>query len=104
MQICSLPAYTLDELYDRIGHPRRVVSNRWLPSRSFEYLVEPADLSRLSAQKTILLVDFGEAVFINSPPPLGLGTPARSATPEGSSSNYASPASDIWAIGCLLYE
>jgi serine/threonine protein kinase len=50
------------------------------------------------------LVDFGEAFFINCPPPLGLGTPTRFAAPEGVFSKCASPASDVWAIGCLLYE
>jgi serine/threonine protein kinase len=50
------------------------------------------------------LVDFGEGFFINRPPPLGLGIPTRFATPEGVFSKCASPASDVWAIGCLLYE
>jgi serine/threonine protein kinase len=104
MQLCTLPAYSLDELYDHIGHPQRVLNSRWGPSHLFEYLVEPADLSCLATNKTILLVDFGQAFFIDRQPTLGLGIPTQYAAPEGVFSNRASPASDVWAIGCLLYE
>ncbi|KAF2813400.1 kinase-like protein, partial [Mytilinidion resinicola] len=51
----------------------------------------------------IRIADFGEAFYTNSPP-AGLGTPASYFAPEMLFGYQPSPASDVWALGCLIFE
>ena len=106
MQLDTLPTYSLDDLYSHIGEPDKIVGTYWAPqtSRGFDYLVEAADLSQLPTKKAILIADFGEAFLIQDPPLHGLGTPLAFAPPEGFLLRHASPASDIWALGCLAFH
>lgn len=106
-QIDPLPSCSIDDLHKQIGSPWK--SSRTLQSgESLQYhldLVMPANLSKLpspSCQK-ILLIDFGEVFFITQPPTKGLGTPLLYVAPEVLFSKVASPVSDVWALGCLLF-
>lgn len=60
----------------------------------------PADF----VTKQIHVIDFGESFDISSPPLNGVGTPLSLMAPELYFDKDASFASDVWALGCLLYE
>jgi serine/threonine protein kinase len=57
----------------------------------------------LPTTNTILIIDFGEAFFIDNPPARGLHTPYPFRAPECAFLQEKSPSSDMWAVGCLLY-
>ncbi|KAH9207711.1 kinase-like domain-containing protein, partial [Leptodontidium sp. 2 PMI_412] len=103
-QTSGLQIDSLDELYKRLGESSRVLADHWGPGCRFKYLVYPADLSGLPSSNKLLLTDFGQAFSIGHPPAWGLGTPTKFATPEGIYLDAASPGSDVWAIGVLLFE
>ncbi|KAK5991359.1 SRSF protein kinase 3 [Cladobotryum mycophilum] len=75
------------------------------------YLVNPVDLSDCLPDEylteEICLVDFGEAFPMDSVP-RALGIPVGYVPPEilieGDDTPVIAPASDIWALGCTLYE
>jgi len=101
----------MEELYERLGHPvtDKIVA---LPEANTslsapDYLVEPLDLSRIHSSYfsgDALLVDFGHSFMSDSPPPEGVGTPLAYCSPEALFDNRASVWSDIWALGCTVFE
>lgn len=52
----------------------------------------------------VRIIDFGEAFFIKAPPAGFLGTPAAYFAPEMLFGMSASAASDVWALGCVIFE
>jgi serine/threonine protein kinase len=52
----------------------------------------------------VRITDFGESFFINNPPIGLLRTPVPYFAPEMFFGRTASAASDIWALGCLIFE
>ena len=72
-----------------------------------DYVVEAALLTEIDAKyiaEDIMLIDFGEAFWVPSPSPMGLGTPASYRSPELITDSKASKASDIWALACTIFE
>ena len=92
-------------LHAQLGSPRKVNIDRG-PGQP-EYLVDSAylfkaDLGLLT--KNIVIVDHSESFFIKSPPLQELQPTIYYAAPEvlfGSSPDFCS---DVWAIGCLIYD
>lgn len=71
------------------------------------YIVKTLDF--LSANVNIIghdinLVDFDQCFPTASPPKKMLGTPADFLAPEVAVGLAASPASDVWALGCCLFR
>ena len=52
----------------------------------------------------MVLIDLGEAFLSPSPPPEGVGTPNKYASPELLLKKQASKWSDIWALSCTMFE
>jgi serine/threonine protein kinase len=52
----------------------------------------------------VRITDFGEAFFTKNPPDELLGTPVAYFAPEMLFGRPASTASDVWALGCLIFE
>lgn len=52
----------------------------------------------------ILVIDFGQSFLITNPPPDGVETPMGYCAPELIFDNKASIWSDIWALGCTIFE
>ncbi|KAK9333051.1 kinase-like domain-containing protein [Lipomyces starkeyi] len=73
-----------------------------------EYLVEPANLSKLESKwftEKVLLVDFGQSFMLHSPPPQNeVGYTMSYCAPELYFERRASVWSDIWALGCTIFE
>jgi serine/threonine protein kinase len=71
-----------------------------------KYLVRPADFSNLSSQyitHKVCIIDFGES-FEASNPPAHLRTPQLYRSPELLLDRVAGIGSDLWALGCTLFE
>lgn len=69
------------------------------------YIVNAVDF--LSCQQDILLdeiclIDFDQAFLVEAPPTKMLGIPAEFLAPEVAAGGKASPASDVWALGCSI--
>jgi serine/threonine-protein kinase SRPK3 len=83
-------------------------SGKELPTSSPHYLTIPANLSNLIDNyltDQICVIDFGES-FPMSSPPEDLGIPENYLPPEVllEQENAISPACDLWALGCTLFE
>lgn len=111
LQLAGMDSWSTEELYERLGHP---VTDRVLPlpraNTSFsapDYLVEPLDVCRIHPSyfnRNVLLVDFGESMVSDLPPLDGVGTPPSYCSPEALFDDKASVCSDIWALGCTIFE
>lgn len=55
-------------------------------------------------EKFVYLVDLGETFHLDAPPEQGLGTPAAYCAPECHFDHVASTQTDIWALGCTIFE
>lgn len=74
----------------------------WTP----RYLVRLLDFIRASRKlfvEEMHLIDFDQCFLAASPPEKMLGTPAQFFAPEVAVGGKASPASDIWSLGCTLF-
>lgn len=75
------------------------------------FMVRPSASDKMKNEPTGVLVDAGiDRLFARSPAPMGnsglipvFGTP-KSIAPEVARGSVATPASDLYAVGCLLYE
>lgn len=71
------------------------------------YIVKALDF--LSSTSNIIgsdvaLIDFDQCFSMSSPPEKMLGTPAEFLAPEVAVGLPASPASDVWALGCCIFR
>ncbi|KAG8164502.1 hypothetical protein KVR01_006420 [Diaporthe batatas] len=111
-RLASFDRLSEDELLLLIGTPEKTYvcteSGKELPTSSPRYLTIPANLSKLLDRyltDQICVIDFGESFPISSPPE-HLGTPENYLPPEVllEQENAISPACDLWALGCTLFE
>lgn len=109
--ISGLDSLTETEILQVFGTPRRnkVLDEEGQPRSeptAPEYLVYPirwADIDPQHIANQACLIDFGES-FKVSHPPEELGTPGPYRSPELILDNSAGIASDLWALGCTLFE
>lgn len=69
--------------------------------------MEPAEMSNIHPQwlkDEIRVIDFGQSFFSKNPPADGIGTPFSHRAPEAIFDLKASIWSDIWALGCTIFE
>jgi serine/threonine-protein kinase SRPK3 len=104
-------SWTEKEIYNQIGSPVKekviMLSQSKLVSSAPEYLVEATDLSRIDPEwltERILLIDFSVSFFSDCPPAEGIGTPLSYRSPEAIFDLKVGIASDIWALGCSIFE
>ena len=101
----SFDSWTEYKLEEQLGNPRKSRINK-CPARP-RYLVD--SLSFFDAEpglltKNITIVDHSESFFVKSPPSHKLHTTNHYAAPEVLCGWGASFSSDIWPLGCLIYE
>ncbi|KAK5683986.1 hypothetical protein LTS10_003850 [Elasticomyces elasticus] len=102
--------WTEEQIFARFGPPRThklVLASGADPGESApRYVVEPAcrpDAKYLTHDA--LLVDFGEAFrFDNAPQARDIGIPLMYRAPETIFESKFTSASEIWSLGCLLFE
>jgi serine/threonine-protein kinase SRPK3 len=109
LEILSFDHLTKSQVIQLLGRPIRelVVSNSDEPLgfSAPQFLYEPADIMRLVPRATgnIKLIDFGNAFFV-SDSPKNIGTPNCFRAPELLLENKFGSESDVWALGCIIFE
>jgi serine/threonine-protein kinase SRPK3 len=68
--------------------------------KSLDFLLSDTNI----ISDNIALIDFDQCFPISSPPEKMLGTPVEFLAPEVALGLPASPASDVWALGCCIFQ
>ncbi|KAF2788056.1 kinase domain-containing protein [Melanomma pulvis-pyrius CBS 109.77] len=110
MQLDSFDAWSEDDIYACLGHPVKEglfrKDGKPLENCAPAYTVHPADLSLLEARfllSKVLIIDFGQAYFHDNPPSFTT-SPSQFSSPENLFRQGVCPSSDIWALGCNIFE
>ena len=110
MQLDSFDSWSVEELYKALGEPVQEpltrIDGEPIGSCAPAYTVHPGDLLGLEARmllSKVLIIDFGQAYFLDRPPVRSTSPPQFSA-PESLFRQGISPASDVWALGCNTFE
>lgn len=101
-----------DEVLQLLGGPPKMerleLGNGESTPHGPRRIVKPASFEGFNISMTfvsITLIDFGEAFLVDEDPPRsGYGVPGFSFPPELCFGISPSAASDVWQLGCLLYE
>ncbi|KAI7765091.1 hypothetical protein LZL87_005804 [Fusarium oxysporum] len=96
--------------YRLFGEPQRdglgTISGEPTGVEAPQYII--GNLNFTSAEDLILddicLIDFDQAFLTSAPPRKTLGTPPGLLAPEVAVGKSASPASDVWALGCSILQ
>ncbi|KAI3320448.1 kinase-like domain-containing protein [Xylariaceae sp. AK1471] len=98
---------TKENMVELLGEPTKeaVQTNLFRhPGSSYpEYIIRPANLSRLGVMNKPVIIDFGEAFPVNEPPE-EIGIPIEYVAPEARYGTAPNFSSDIWALGCTIAE
>ncbi|KAL8642739.1 MAG: hypothetical protein Q9226_008475, partial [Calogaya cf. arnoldii] len=101
---------TEDDIYNVFGRPRcQFLEETCICEacmKSPNYIVQPIDMSRIDNKyisNDIVLIDYGLSFHLDNPP-YWVGTITNYLAPECYFENHISKASDIWALGCVIYE
>ncbi|PBP22530.1 caib/baif family protein-like protein [Diplocarpon rosae] len=110
LQLANIDEWSVDEIHDRLGKPQTQILHR-TAARAGEYtgpeytvtaismkLVDPRWLS-----DQIMIIDFGIA-FMEDQSSVDIGTPKNYCAPEFNFKGPRSISSDIWALGCTIFE
>lgn len=109
LNVVNIDRYNETEIYDLFGRPVTGVleteNGEVAGPEAPRYIVRNLDF--LSGPSTIFepnikLMDFDQSFPIASPPSKMLGTPLEFLAPEVALGFEASPASDVWALGCCI--
>ncbi|KAG4428671.1 hypothetical protein IFR05_015846 [Cadophora sp. M221] len=101
--------YTENDIYRLFGKPEtgslETESGETPGAEAPRYIVKSLDF--LSSETDIIsndisLIDFDQAFLVSSPPGEMLATPIEFLAPEVAVGRPASPASDVWALGCSI--
>ncbi|KAK3684183.1 kinase-like domain-containing protein [Podospora appendiculata] len=102
--------YDEEDILRLFGEPKRssVMLYSGKPPRPHapDYNVVPLDFCSSAANLLtgrVCIIDFDQS-FTTSSPPDHLGIPAKYLAPEVAVGLSASPASDVWALGCLVFR
>ncbi|KAF5672550.1 CMGC SRPK kinase [Fusarium heterosporum] len=109
LAIADLECYSEEEIYRLFGQPvtgaLETESGETPGPEAPRYIVK--SINFLSSPENIIkpeikLIDFDQCFPISSPPQKMLGTPLSFLAPEVAVGQGASPASDVWALGCCI--
>ncbi|TGO36490.1 hypothetical protein BHYA_0123g00180 [Botrytis hyacinthi] len=112
LQLANIDEWTEEQIYERLGVPQKeeiIYARSKLPATdsSFpDYTVAPINMKEVNPKwiaNDIIIIDFGIA-FLQTAPSFDLGTPKSYCAPEFLFGCYRSVASDIWALGCTIFE
>ncbi|KAJ9155232.1 Kinase-like protein [Pleurostoma richardsiae] len=104
-------SYEQSDLFSLFGRPQtaplRTYSGRPPGPHAPDYIVVPLDFCSSTTNvlsSEICVIDFDQSFTTTGPPPERLGIPAKYLAPEVAVGRPASPASDIWALGCATFR
>ncbi|KAK9235190.1 protein kinase [Lipomyces kononenkoae] len=113
IQLANVNSWSDKFVYERLGFPVMDKVLLWSgePNESLsapEHLVEPANLSDLEyncIEEKVVLVDFGQSFMLQTPPPPNeVGFTMSYCAPEVYFERKMSVWSDIWSLGCTIFE
>ncbi|KAK4158236.1 kinase-like protein [Chaetomidium leptoderma] len=109
--LSDIDRYTEDHLFNLFGTPEtaplETESGEEPGPEAPPFIVKPLDF--LASEENIIrwdvqLLDFDQSFPTSSPPEDMLGTPPEFLAPEVAVGLSASPASDVWALGCSIFR
>ncbi|KAK0106908.1 hypothetical protein ONS95_003625 [Cadophora gregata] len=106
----TLDTLNVDELCSLIGIPKkeelRTPDGSAVGPSAPSYVVESIDFATVPNLLSLRLkvIDFDQAFQISTPPSKMLGTPPRCLSPEAIFDLEVGVASDVWALGCLIFK
>jgi serine/threonine protein kinase len=109
--LLDIDRYTESDIYRLFGAPEtaplETESGETPGPEAPSYIVKSLDF--LSSEESVIskdvkLIDFDQSFLISLPPQQMLGTPVEFLAPEVAVGLKASPASDIWALGCSIFR
>ncbi|KAI0845058.1 kinase-like protein [Daldinia vernicosa] len=109
--INEFDSYEEDQLFELFGSPQtaplRTYSEDPPGPHGPEYIVVPLDFCSSATNvlsSKICIIDFDQSFTITRPPSERPGIPAKYLAPEVAVGRPASPASDVWALGCAIFR
>jgi serine/threonine-protein kinase SRPK3 len=110
LQLANIDEWTVGEIYERLGKPQTQDLHRSpdgpADSPAPRYTVNAISMKGVDPQwlsDQIIIIDFGIAFLQNESSPY-IGTPKSYCAPEFLFGNPRSVSSDIWALGCTIFE
>lgn len=109
--LLNIDRYTESDIYRLFGAPEtaplETESGETPGPEAPKFIVKSLDF--LSSKESVIsqdvrLIDFDQSFLISVPPEQMLGTPAEFLAPEVAVGLKASPASDVWALGCSIFR
>ncbi|KAK9319816.1 kinase-like domain-containing protein [Lipomyces orientalis] len=112
IQLAHVDSWSDQDVYERLGFPVTAKVRAWSGELNDkpcapDYLVESANLSNLEYKwftEKVLLVDFGQSFFLKTSSPNNVAITVSYFAPEVFFEEKASVWSDIWALGCTIFE
>ncbi|KAH8771344.1 kinase-like domain-containing protein [Hyaloscypha finlandica] len=96
--LLNMDRYTEGDIYRLFGAPETAP----LETESGE--TPGPEAPKYIVNQEVRLIDFDQSFLISLPPEKMLGTPAEFLAPEVAVGLKASPASDVWALGCSIFR
>jgi serine/threonine-protein kinase SRPK3 len=110
LQLANIDEWSIEQIYERLGEPQKQdlspSSDRRPETSVPEYTVNAISMKDVDPQwlsDQIMIIDFGIA-FLQEQSSTVIGTPKIYWAPEFLFDEARSVSSDIWALGCTLFE
>ncbi|KAI1389905.1 kinase-like protein [Hypoxylon trugodes] len=107
----DLRRYNKDDMYSFFGQPKtepvRTVSGEPTGPETRRYIVKPIDFLASKVNfilPSVSLIDFDLSFLLSKPHNEAPGCPTMYVAPEVALGRPAGFASDVWALGCTIYE
>ncbi|KAF2771102.1 kinase-like protein [Teratosphaeria nubilosa] len=109
VKLQPMDGLTEEEIYERFGAPRKEIlltASKQAPGESApRYIVEAAKVPAAQYLQDIFLIDLGVSFSFEDPPKAeDIGVPFMYRAPETMFDSKYDQCSDIWALGCILFE
>lgn len=110
LQLANIDEWSIEEIHDRLGEPQTHVLHRGVGQigeySGPKYTVNAISMKLVDPQwlsDQIMIIDFGIA-FMEEQSSVDIGTPKNYCAPEFNFKSPRSIGSDIWALGCTIFE
>ncbi|CAD6446437.1 92bc842d-5948-4310-ac10-f20ac5590d55 [Sclerotinia trifoliorum] len=112
LQLANIDEWTEDQIHERLGVPQKQeidCSSSQLPASASSFpdyavvAINMKEVNPIWLSEKIIIIDFGIAFFLKKSS-LDFGTPKSYCAPEFLFGGHRSSASDIWALGCTIFE
>lgn len=110
LKLANIDKWSVEQIYERLGKPQTrdlAATPGTSPESAMpRYIVNAINMNEIEPQwlsDQIIIIDFGLA-FLQDQSSLDMGTPKSYYAPELLFDDARSVSSDVWALGCALFE